>query len=128
VIQILLAGSGDLSARGLTLLETGSQKTLTLRGWRPSGSPFSAATRPVRSIAEVGNTVENGIRTEGIQKRRPLKQPQPTVFILSDREVEVLAFGYLLEPEELRAEVSFEAWLRCRHAGQPNSDRVRWEH
>jgi hypothetical protein len=82
----------------------------------------------VKSIAEVGNTVEDGIRTEGIQKRRPLKQPQPTVFILSDREVEVLAFGYLLEPEELRAEVNFEAWLRCRHAGQPNNDRVRWEH
>ena len=82
----------------------------------------------MKSISEVDNTVEDGIRTEGIQKLRPLKQPQPTLFILSDREVEALAFGYLIEPEELRAEVSFEAWLRCRHAGQPNSDRVRWEH
>jgi hypothetical protein len=82
----------------------------------------------VKSISEVGNTVEDGIRTEGIQKLRPLKQPQPTVFILSDREVEAMAFGYLLEPGELRAEVSFEAWLRCRHAGQSNSNRVHWEH
>ena len=70
----------------------------------------------------------DGIKAELTEKRGLTRLPHPTEFIFSDHQVEAHAFAYSLEPGELRAEVSFEAWLRCRHAGQPGDDRVRWEH
>jgi hypothetical protein len=76
--------------------------------------------------------MKDGIKIElgqGLdQKRRPTKLLQAPEFILSDYEIEALAFAYSLEPKELRAEARFDTWLRCRHAGQANANRMRWDH
>ena len=47
--------------------------------------------------------------------------------ILSDCELEMLGRLYAAEPADLRAAVTFEMWMRCRHVGAGSEDRVRTE-